>query len=143
MKIKEFLKENPANSELSFGLFVKQRRKELNITLKEFAEMSGISIAYLCDVENGQRYAPFNHLNAYQNILQIDKDDSDLFLDLAYCTKHSHPDINEYVLQNPKLREFLRLAKHNNLSDEELTNLIYMIKPELNPENEEDIEFSK
>ena len=103
MNVKEFLKENPANSDKKFGMFVEQRRLELGITLREFSELSEISTTYLFDIEKGQRFAPINYLDVYGKILQINQDEIDLFLDLAYCTRHNHPDINDYIMQNPNV----------------------------------------
>ncbi len=124
MNIRDFLKLHPAVDDKGFGQFVEQRRLELGITLREFAEMSTISTTYLFDIEKGQRYAPLNYLDVYSEILKINKEDNDLFLDLAYSTRKNHPDINEYICQTPKAREFLRLAKRLNLSDEELSSII-------------------
>jgi len=138
MNIKEFLKENPANSDKRFGMFVEQRRLELGITLREFSELSDISTTYLFDIEKGQRFAPINYLDVYGKILQINEDENDLFLDLAYCTRKNHPDINEYLNNHPNARKFLRIAKRKNLSDEELSKLILSINHE-----KEDEEFEK
>ena len=124
MNIREFLKTTPANNETAFGKFVKQRREVLGLTLRDFEDLSKISKAYLCDIENGQRYAPLNYLDIYSEILKINKEDNDLFLDLAYSTRGIHPDINEYLNETPKAREFLRIAKRLNLSDKELSNII-------------------
>ena len=143
MNLKEFLKLNPPNNDKGFGVFVKQRREELGLTLKDFADLSGISTPYLCDIENGERYAPLNYLDVYQEILQLPQADTELFLDLAYCTRHNHPDINNYLNDHPKAREFLRIAKRKNLSDKDLTDLILSVKDLKNAEitiMEEEIE---
>ena len=42
---------------------------------------------------------------------------------------------NEYLAKTPKAREFLRLAKQNNLSDKEISSLILSINQ--NPAEED------
>lgn len=128
MNIKDFLIKHPPIDDKVFGMFVEQRRNELGITLRQFAEETGISTTFLFDIEKGHRYAPINYLDSYQKILRISDSDYELFLDLAYCTRHNHPDINKYLSTTPKAREFLRIAKRKNLSDEELSSLILSLK---------------
>ena len=124
MNLREFLKKHPANDNKGFGIFVKQRREELGISLDEFEELSEIYKPFLIDIENCQREAPLNYLEVYQEILQIPNEDADLLLDLAYCSRLNHPDINQYLAKTPKARELLRYAISENFSDEEFANIL-------------------
>lgn len=127
MNLKEFLRKHPATDNKGFGLFVKQRREELGISLDEFEELSEIYKPFLIDIENCQREAPLNYLGVYQYILQIPNTEADLFLDLAYCSRLNHPDINQYLSRTPKARELLRLAISKDFSDEEFSNILSTI----------------
>ena len=45
---------------LTIGSLIRQRREELKIPQKEFAEKIGVRTTYLSDVENNRRSAPTN-----------------------------------------------------------------------------------
>jgi len=128
MNLTSFLQENKIDNEKSFGLFVNQRRNELGISISEFEKLTKIPCFFLEEIESGERSAPLNYLPIYQQILEIPDNEADMLLDLAYCTIKNHPDINDYVLNSPKLREFLRLANEQNLPDETLQQLILLMQ---------------
>ena len=59
------------SNNLQFGEFVKERREQLQKTLRGFATEVGISAAYLCDIENGNRKAPEKFLDNFAKSLDI------------------------------------------------------------------------
>jgi transcriptional regulator with XRE-family HTH domain len=45
------------DEELSFGEFILERRKKLDMTGRELANKLSISAVYLCDIEKGRKAA--------------------------------------------------------------------------------------
>ena len=128
MNLTNFLKAHNINNETTFGSFVSQRREELGVSLSTFEELTKIPTQFLIEIENGSREAPLSYLKDYQQILDISDKEYKLFLDIAYCTRKNHPDINDFVNNSPKIREFLRLAISKNISEEKISQLISNLK---------------
>lgn len=56
-----------------FGEYLRSKRKEKGLTLKQLAELSGLSDAYICHVENGKRGIPSTeNVNKLAQALGID-----------------------------------------------------------------------
>ena len=118
------------SNNLQFGEFVKERREQLQKTLRGFATEVGISAAYLCDIENGNRKAPEKFLDNFAKSLDItDAEELNNFYDLAGVSKNGqHSDINGYIEALPSARMALRTAKNCNFTDEDWLELIKIIK---------------
>ena len=118
------LDKNISNRD-KFGVYLRERRLELGMSLRYFSGLLSLTPAYISDIESGNRLAPIKSLEKIIDILKIEKEDINAFYDLAGCTHGNWQDINEYLVKTPNARKFLRLAKDKNLSDEELSTIIY------------------
>jgi transcriptional regulator with XRE-family HTH domain len=110
MSLKEFLTENENLTECSFGEFVRQRRKELGFTLQNLATKFEISYVYMEAIEKGERNVPVKLLNQMVEILKINDDEKEDFLDLAYQSRGTcAPDLIEFLIANKTARNELRM----------------------------------
>ena len=114
--------------EITFGEFITVKRKQLDISLRQLAQMLSLSATYLSHIERGIRPAP---TYAYQvklsEVLNLSNAERDIFFELAAktMTRNNIPlDIAEYILQDQSVREFLRIAIKLKYSGEDLLKLI-------------------
>lgn len=117
---------------ITFGDYIKEKRKALGWSLRTMAEKLDISLTYLVDVENGKRYAfPKDTLLLVSEIFDISKDRQELnhFFDLAAETRNSLPiDVEEFMLDNRSLIEFVRKIKNQDyISNEYVTSILQNI----------------
>lgn len=56
----------------SFGLIVKERRKQLGYTQAYVAEVTGISTSFISDLENGKKTAELGKALFIANLLGLD-----------------------------------------------------------------------
>ncbi|MBQ8792664.1 MAG: helix-turn-helix domain-containing protein, partial [Clostridia bacterium] len=75
MKPSEIWKNKQYKNKDKFGIYVKNRRKELGLTIKDFAEKLNLSPAYICDIENGKRLAPLGCLDKIVSTLKIEENE--------------------------------------------------------------------
>ena len=122
-----------------FGQYVKLKRKQNNIGLRDLADIIGISPSYLCDIENGNRCAPLNHLSNLIKVLKLDRCETVEFLDLAYSTRGNFLDINEYLKATPMARLAVRTAIQHNLTGDEFLECVLQLKK---PTQQEDENFA-
>lgn len=101
------------NDKLSFGLFIREKRKALEITLRGMARQLGIAPAYLSDIEKGKRYPPsMDKLMKIYKILKLTEDEKYKMFDLAGEGRNTiPPDIIEYIMSSQIVRAALRKAK--------------------------------
>lgn len=135
------MKSNPFdNGEIAnytsktFGDSVRQRREQLNISLREMAKRVGISQVYLSDIERGNRPAPSGKNSGmdYMSILakELDLTDSQK---LAYTlmAKFSHlnsmDSMDNYFINNPNSLKFFLKAIETNLTDSQWEELYQFI----------------
>ena len=113
-----------------FGKLVKTKRESLGKAQKVFAEEVGISPAYLCDIEGGNRRAPERYLEAFARALEItDPDELGEFYDMAGISqKGHHYDINMYIDDKPSARRAFRTAMDEGWTDDDWAELIEVIK---------------
>jgi len=138
MKPSEILFDNSISNRDKFGVYVRGRRKELNMTLRDFAQTINLTPAYISDIENGNRYAPLNYLNQVMSILQVEDEEINAFYDIAGCTHSNWPDINEYLKDKPFARKAIRLARDKHMSGEEFLAIVESLSRE-----KEDDDFIK
>ena len=126
--------------DLPFGRYVKNRREQLGKTLRGFAAETGISPAYLCDIENGNRKAPEKFLSKFADALCLNAgEELNSFYDLAGVSQNGqHIDINSYIDALPSARMALRTAKDKNFTDEDWLELIKKIKEKNKTEKQAD-----
>lgn len=124
MKPSEIVFNDKISNRDKFGTYVRERRKELGVSLRETAENLGISAAYLSDIEKGNRKAPLEHLERLAVLLQVEESEIEFFVDLSGCTHSNWPEINEYLAQNKSARDAIRLARDKGLTEEDFLKLI-------------------
>ena len=116
---------NMNKDELTFGTYIKQKRLSLNKKMKELAEEVGITAAYLCDLEKGNRNAPEERLDEFIKALDIAGTELDVFYDLVGKNrKNNFPDLAEYIGNTEMARTALRKARDKNLPDSFWQNII-------------------
>lgn len=115
-----------------FGQFIKEKREEKQISLREMAGKLGIAPSYLSDIEKGRRYAPDRKkILEIAEILGIHSEERDLLFDLAGKSKDTvSPDLPEFIMKKEKVRVLLRKAKDKQISDEKLDEIIQMLDKE-------------
>lgn len=124
MKASEVVFNDKISNRDKFGTFVRNRRTELGISLRDFAESLGITPAYLSDIERGNRKAPLEHLEQISVLLGLQESDMEFFIDLSGCSHSNWPEINEYLAKNKSAREFVRLARDKGMSGEEFLQAV-------------------
>lgn len=123
MNIKENFEQN--YDKYSFGEYVKKRRIELGISLRELAKNIGISAPSLLEIEKGLKHAPTkiidgrNRMQDLIRYLKIEEDEIYDFYEMADTTRTNYPDIDLYLSQNKLAKTAIRLAKDIDLSDDE------------------------
>ncbi len=60
------------NSSKEFGEFLRARRKELGYTQSYLSELTGLSISFISDVENGKKTVELNRSIDLLSMLGID-----------------------------------------------------------------------
>ena len=120
MKPSEIVFNDKISNRDKFGTYVRNRRTELGISLRDMAEKLEITPAYLSDIERGNRKAPIDHLEKLAVLLGVEESEMEFFVDLSGCTHSNWPELNEYLAENKSARDFMRLAKNMGLSGEEV-----------------------
>lgn len=126
------MKNNNENN-LTFGEFLKEKRKSQKISLRELAKLLGISPPYMSDIENDHRNPPDKtKLDKIAQLLNFDQDERNQLYDLAATSKIKSyvvsPDLAEYIMGNEKLRIALRKAKDKKISDKQWEGVIKTIE---------------
>ena len=106
----------------TFGSFIKNARVKKGIGQRELASKINVAPSYLSDIEKNKRSAPKKEfLKKISNILEIDLK---LLFDLAGNSKNKvAPDIEEYILENPSIKSFIRTIIENKISFKEIQEL--------------------
>ncbi len=103
--------------ESTFGDFIKSKRinHQPKLTLKNTAELLGINLTYLSDVENNRKKAfPSEKIDLFCEVFELSSDDREKMYDLAARDTESVPeDIVEtimYTEQGDYARRALRMV---------------------------------
>lgn len=113
---------------MNFGEYVKEKRMEKGISLRQLASKIGISPSYMSDIEKGRRYAPDKEkLEQLQKLLFVNEDEIQKFYDLAGLSRNEVPqDLPDYIINNDKIKVLLRKTKDSK-EDDLLDNINYLI----------------
>jgi len=116
--------------DIIFGEFIKNKRNEKEITLRDMAKRLDIAPSYLSDIEKGRRYAPDKEkLVEIASILNLNTEEKNYMFDLAGKTKESiAPDLPEIIMEHEKASVLLRKAKEKNLTEKSWDKLIKIIE---------------
>lgn len=118
---------------MNFGGFIKQKRLEVNLSLRKFCELAGLDPSNWSKIERGMLPLTLNHeeMQAIADLLNLKYGSEDWrkFFDYAAIAKGKIP---EYVYSDEKVLEalpiFFRTASNDKPSDDELDKLIDLIK---------------
>lgn len=123
---------------MEFKEFLMLKRKEKGMTIRGLASKLGISPAFLCDLESGNRAFPANSkkypdlLKTIINVLELNESDSSLMSKLADESMLSKDkiavEVKQYLQSVPVAQQALRKAQENNVTDEEWNEFIKMIE---------------
>lgn len=118
--------------EMLFGEFVRQKRREKELSIRVLAEMLGISPVYQSSIETGKRYAPsYEILQRMVSLFGLDEDEQAYFYDLASesASEKTVPmDIVTYINDNEHIRALIRAARDGKVSDDEILRLVNKAK---------------
>lgn len=108
---------------MKFGEYIKNKRLEKGISLRELASKIGISASYMSDIEKGRRNAPNKEkVDKIAEVLFYSEDEIEKLHDLAGISKNSiSTDLSSYVMESDDVRYFLRTSKNksdNNLIED-------------------------
>ncbi len=123
---------------MNFNEFLLLKRKEKGLTIRGLANLVGISPAFLCDLESGNRAFPANS-KKYPNLLamliinlDLNEEESKLIKKLADESMLSKDkialDLKNYLQNVPLAQQALRKAQENNITNEDWANFIKMIE---------------
>ena len=104
----------------TFGERIRRIRTEKNLGLRETAKKAGISPTFLSRVESAQERA----VPAEDTIRRLAEAIGDDFNELMALAGRVPSDVKDYVSGDPKMPEFLRLAREQNVSAEDLIAML-------------------
>ncbi len=115
----------------TFGAFVRRKRLETGVSLRAFAQKAGVSSVYQSSFEQGIRTAPNGEtLKKIATLLKLNNEEEKKLYDLAVETKSviSTPyDITCYIKSNDIVKDAIRTAKDNNISEDKWREFISSI----------------
>ncbi len=106
---------------VTFGEYLKHKRDEKHISLRELARALNVSAPFLSDVENNRR-APLTEerLADLANVLQLSDDEKAEMYDIVGKQKGLlAPDLNPYVTDRPYVNAALRTARNLEANEED------------------------
>ena len=114
----------------TFGDFLKHRRNEKKMTMRERADLLGVSAPYLSDVEKGRRYPPdMPRLEIIAQALLLNDEEYAYMLDLAGRARNSvAPDLPEYIMERDYVSAALRTARDLDAGEEEWMRFVEDLK---------------
>jgi len=118
----------------AFGTYIRSKRVALEpfISLRKMAELLNLSPVHMSNIETGRETAPKKDvLVNLTRILKLEKQEQDLFYDLAAETKNKPAvpsDLPEYITAHEYAKVALRVAKEVDATDEEWIEFITKLK---------------
>lgn len=112
----------------SFGSFIREKRLEKELTLRDVATQLGYSASFWSDVENQRRNPPdLDRLNKIVEILLLSEEETEIMYDLAGKAENiTPPDLTPYILETQSVRRALRKAKEK-ASDADWDSFSHML----------------
>ena len=113
-----------------FGQFISEEKRKLSLQSKELAEMLGISIGYLSQLEHGKRVCPDQELlKKMIEVFNLNEEECCIIFDLyEKASGKLSPDIVEYVQSKEIVKKALRAAKTANATDSDWEMFIDTIR---------------
>ena len=101
--------------ESRFGSFLKSMRYNRALTMRDFANVLGISAAYISDLENGNRKPTINLLNKISSSLALTEEESKVMFEaFSYDRLQVCPDIVHYLLDNDLIETLNTLKQYDS-----------------------------
>lgn len=113
---------------MNFGEYIKSKRLEKGISLRELASKIGISPSYMSDIEKGRRNAPNKEkVDKIAEVLFYSEEEIEKLHDLAGLSKNTiSTDLSSYIMESNDVRYFLRESKNRD-DDNLLNDINYVI----------------
>lgn len=111
---------------LKFGQFISEKRIQLSMTKQELARLTGISTAYLSQLESGVRSNPtVEVLDRMINMLHLNKTETHKLYDLYAAVNDTiSPDVMKYLKNNDIISKAIRTAQENNAEEKDWLDFI-------------------
>lgn len=131
------MSELDINENNLFGTYLKTKRIQKDLSLRELAKSLGIGHTYLLNIENGDRPPPNDEmLKQILKSLSLDEIEKQLFFDLAAKSKQIRNnknyylpvDISEYIGKIDSAKKAIRTADSMGCSDEFWNELLQKFK---------------
>ena len=106
---------------VTFGEYLKHKREQKQISLREVARTLGVSAPFLSDVENNRR-GPLTEerLADLAKVLNLNEKEQDEMYDIVGKQKGLlAPDLNPYVTERPYVNAALRTARNLEANEED------------------------
>ncbi len=108
---------------MNFGEYLRGKRIERKLTLRNFASLINKAPSTVSGIENGDKVAPSDEvLKSICAVLQLNSEEEKQLYDLAAITKTNNTipaDITETIKNSSTVRIALRVAKDLDATDEE------------------------
>lgn len=120
-----------------FGIFLKEKRLERIMTLRELSSKAGIAHTYLLNIEIGNKQPPSDYvLVNLAKALDLTGDDKTMFFDLAAQVKQLNNDNNlyiptdiaEYLNKTNNAKQVIRQADELGRSNEFWNEVLQLLK---------------
>jgi transcriptional regulator with XRE-family HTH domain len=110
------------------GPYMRRRRDELDLSLREFAKRLDCSAAFISDIELGRRYPSEKVLGEIARVLKVKLEDLQ-----AMDVRAPIEDIKRLTQNDPRFALAFRTMIDKKVSADELLNLAYQKKGERQP----------
>jgi transcriptional regulator with XRE-family HTH domain len=96
-----------------FGVFVAEKRKEKELSLRKMAELLDFSPAYWSDIEKGRRNPPnLSKIEEIARLLSLSQEEKEAMIDMASEDRNEIPmDLPEYIKDSDLARAALIKAR--------------------------------
>lgn len=102
------------NETLSFGNTLKYIRAKRNLPIRKFSEITGISPAYICDLEKGHRKGTFEILTNISEKLILSEHEQKILINAFYRDRMSLPkNLINYLIDNDLLETLNILTEYD------------------------------
>ena len=120
-----------------FGVFLKEKRQEKNMSLRELSDRADIMHTYIGKIENGRKPPPSDDiLLRLAKGLSLDEESAEIFFDLAAKCKRINDDknfylpadISEYLVNEETAKSLIRKASKLGNSNEFWNELLKQLE---------------
>ncbi|MBP7186273.1 MAG: helix-turn-helix transcriptional regulator [Ruminococcus sp.] len=112
------------------GQFISEQKRKMDLQSQELAEILGITVAYLSQIEHGKRKCPdLRLIQKMAEVFGLTAEETYVFYDLyAEASGRMSPDIAEYLRSHKIAVEAIRAANDADATDDEWENFIKMLR---------------